>query len=148
MRGNTLAASFQMTPELASSWHAREWDCHLTVLNRLERWADRKLTTFSQSRHEALQTETHGAGSSSGEDSLTVEQESAATVMNANHTLGYIHRSTASRSRKAIITLSSALVRLHLEQSVQFWFPCYKTGTDKPAKIQQRGPRWWEDCST
>lgn len=85
--------------------------------------------------------ETHGAESSSGEDGPGVEQESAATVMDANHTLGCIRPSTASRSREEIITLYSALERLYLEQSVQFCFLCYKAGTDKLLKIQQRGPR-------
>lgn len=110
-------------------------------LNRLEKRGDRKLTTFNQSRREALRRETHSAESSSGENNPGVEQESAATAMNADHALGCFCRSTASRTREGIITLYSALVRLHLEQSVQFGFPCHKTDTDKLAKIQQRGPR-------
>lgn len=119
---------------IGTSAAKEEWDCHSVASQQ----ADRKLTTCSQSRHEALQMETHSAESSSREDSQGVEQESAVTVMNTNHMLGCIHRSTASRSRTAI-TLYSALVRLHLEQNIQFWFPCCKTDADKLAKVQQTG---------
>jgi len=76
----------------------------------LEKRADRKLTTCSPSRDEALQMEIHGAESSSGKDSPGVGQELAATVMNANHALGCNRRSMASRSRKAMVTLFSTCV--------------------------------------
>ena len=52
---------------------------------------------------------------------LDVNQQCALTAQKANHILGYIKRSVASTLREVILSLYSALVRLHLKYRVQIW---------------------------
>lgn len=114
-----------MTPEMESGAAVQG------QLSWQEKAADRNLPAFQQNRQGALQTETHSAESSSRQHNLGAERELAAMVTNATLMPDSVCRSRASRSGKAILTPYSALVRLHLEQSVQFWVPCYKTLTGK-----------------
>lgn len=114
-----------MTPEMESGAAVQG------QLSWQEKAADRNLPAFQQNRQGAPQTETHSAESSSREHSLGAERELAAMVTNATLMPDSVCRSRASRSGKAILTPYSALARLHLEQSVQFWVPCYKTLTNR-----------------
>ncbi|KAK4828350.1 hypothetical protein QYF61_026011 [Mycteria americana] len=65
----------------------------------------------------------------------------ALAAQKANHVLGYIKRSTASRSGEVVLPLYSALVRAHLQCCVQLWGPQHKKDMDLLEQVQRRATK-------
>ena len=57
---------------------------------------------------------------------LGMSHQCAHSAQKANHILGCIKRSVASRVRDVILPLCSVLVRPHPEHCIQMWSPQYR----------------------
>ena len=62
---------------------------------------------------------------------LNISQQCDEATKEANTILGCINRSIVSKFRKVIVPLYSALVRLHLEDCVNFWTLHFKKDANK-----------------
>ncbi|PKU41372.1 hypothetical protein llap_8322 [Limosa lapponica baueri] len=72
------------------------------------------------------------------DEKLNMSQQCALAAQKANHILGCIKRSVASRSREVLLPLYSALVTPHLESCVQLWSPQHRKDMDLLEQVQRK----------
>ncbi|PKU36679.1 hypothetical protein llap_13024 [Limosa lapponica baueri] len=72
------------------------------------------------------------------DEKLNMSRQCALAAQKANHIVGHINRSVATRAREVILSLYSALVRPHLEEGVQLWGPRHKKDMDLLEWVQRR----------
>jgi len=72
------------------------------------------------------------------DEKLNVTQQCALAAQKANHMLGYIKRSVASRSREGILPLYSILVTPHRESCIQLWSPQHRNDMELLEQVQRR----------
>ncbi|KAK4825549.1 hypothetical protein QYF61_000137 [Mycteria americana] len=117
---------------------------HSGDLDRLEKWADGNLGQGNPKHGYRLGNEWIESSPVEKDlgvlvvEKLNMSWQCVLRAQKANHILGCIKRSVASRSRKVILPLYSALVKCHPEYCVQVWGPQHKKDMDLLERFQRR----------
>jgi len=75
------------------------------------------------------------------DENLSMTRQFALADQKANHILGCIKSSTASRLREGILPFCSALVRPHLKYCIQFWSPHHRKDMNLLEWVQRRATK-------
>jgi len=136
-------------------------------IDRHERWNSAKLMKFNKAKCKVLhlhqgnhwyqyrprdkRIESSPAEKDLGvlvDDKLNMSRQCVLAVQKANHILGCMPSSMASRSREMILRLCSTLVRAYLESCVQLWSLQHRQDMNLLEQVYRRPQKWSEGWNT